>query len=85
MSDNQPPLDPALANHILARMGEAGQPPEHGIRHVNVGNEHFLEILRGIVLKGVGLAALWEWVVPMAALMVAILAIAILRFMKQLD
>ncbi len=46
MSETQPDLDPALANHILARMGEAGQPPERGIRHVNVGNEHFLEILR---------------------------------------
>ena len=46
MRDESKVLDAALANHILARMGEAGQPPEHGIRHVNVGNEHFLEILR---------------------------------------
>jgi hypothetical protein len=46
LKDETDTLDAALAGHILARMGEAGQPPEHGIRHVNVGNEHFLEILR---------------------------------------
>lgn len=39
-------LTQGLASHILARMGEAGQPPEQGIRHVNVGNEPFLDILR---------------------------------------
>lgn len=38
-------LTPALGRHILARMGEAGQPPEQGISHVNVGNEHYLQIL----------------------------------------
>lgn len=34
-----------VARHIVARMGEAGQPPELGIRHVNVGNESYLAIL----------------------------------------
>ncbi|MBI3927399.1 MAG: DUF2791 family P-loop domain-containing protein [Armatimonadetes bacterium] len=34
-----------VARHILARMGEAGQPPEQGITWVNVGNESYLEIL----------------------------------------
>lgn len=38
-------LDPALARHIVARMGEAGQPPDHGISWVNVGNESYLDIL----------------------------------------
>ncbi len=46
---------------------------------------YFLEILRGIVLKGVGLAALWNWVAPMTVLTLAILSLAILRFKKQLD
>lgn len=46
---------------------------------------YFLEILRGIVLKGVGLEALWGWVLPMAALMTFILSVAILRFKKRLD
>ena len=38
-------LTPALALHIVQRMGEAGQPPEQGIRHINVGNETYLRIL----------------------------------------
>lgn len=46
---------------------------------------YYLEIMRGIVLKGVGLVALWRWVVPMACLTSAILGVAILRFKKQLD
>lgn len=39
------PLSRAIASHIIARMGEAGQPPDQGITHVNVGNESYLEIL----------------------------------------
>ncbi len=38
-------IAPAVARHILARMGEAGQPPEQGIRWVNVGNESYLHVL----------------------------------------
>lgn len=34
-----------VARHIVARMGEAGQPPEQGITWVNVGNESYLSIL----------------------------------------
>lgn len=36
---------PALARQILQRVGEAGQPPEVGIEHLNVGNTHLLEVL----------------------------------------
>lgn len=38
-------MTPRLAQHILARMGEAGQPPEYGLSAVNVGNQHYLDIL----------------------------------------
>lgn len=38
-------LTPSLASHILARMGEAGQPPDRGISWVNVGNQSYLDIL----------------------------------------
>jgi hypothetical protein len=38
-------LTPALAAHILQRVGEAGQPPEQGIAHLNVGNDTYLDIL----------------------------------------
>lgn len=38
-------LTPALARGILQRIGEAGQPPEVGIEHLNVGNERVLGVL----------------------------------------
>jgi hypothetical protein len=38
-------LDESLANHIIQRLAEGGQPPELGIRHINVGNETYLRIL----------------------------------------
>ncbi len=40
-----PDLSPALARRILQRVGEAGQPPEVGIEHLNVGNERVLDVL----------------------------------------
>ncbi|MBN1336492.1 MAG: DUF2791 family P-loop domain-containing protein [Deltaproteobacteria bacterium] len=40
-----PSPDPFLARDILARVGEAGQPPEVGIEHLNVGNESLLTVL----------------------------------------
>jgi len=42
-----------LAQHILSRLGEAGQPPEVGIAHVNVGNETYLRILEEEYLRPV--------------------------------
>ena len=35
-----------LARHILQRLGEAGQPPEYGVRRINVGNDSYLRILQ---------------------------------------
>ena len=46
------PLDPALARHILQRLGEGGQPPEVGIRRINVGNETYLRILEHEYIQG---------------------------------
>lgn len=40
-----PELSRALARQILHRVGEAGQPPEVGIEHLNVGNERILGVL----------------------------------------
>lgn len=42
MSDK---LTQVVAESIVARMGENGQPPERGISFVNVGNEALLDIL----------------------------------------
>lgn len=42
----QPPLSPTLAQRILQRMGETGQPPERGALFVNVGTTDALDLLR---------------------------------------
>ncbi len=38
-------LSPMVAQHVLQRLGESGQPPEHGVRLINVGNESYLRVL----------------------------------------
>ena len=43
---NGPDLSPELARQMLARMGEAGQPPERGALFVNTGTDGILELLR---------------------------------------
>ncbi len=63
----------------------AGMPQWVQLLTLAIPLTYYLEIMRGIVLKGVGLFALWNWVVPMTGLMVVIMGVAILRFKKQLD
>lgn len=46
---------------------------------------YFLEIVRGIVLKGVGLNMIWHHVWPMGIFMVIILTLGVLRFKKRID
>ncbi|KZE44656.1 transporter [Brevibacillus parabrevis] len=46
---------------------------------------YFLEILRGIFLKGVGAEALWKDIVGMGAFSLLILAVAIGRFRKKIE
>lgn len=46
---------------------------------------YFLEVLRGIMLKGVGMEYLWHQTLILAAFGVGILALASLRFKKRLD
>ncbi|MBG9565365.1 ABC transporter permease [Brevibacillus agri] len=46
---------------------------------------YFLEILRGIFLKGVGAEALWKEIVGMGAFSLVILAVAIGRFRKKIE
>ncbi|HYW32418.1 MAG TPA: ABC transporter permease [Gemmatimonas sp.] len=45
----------------------------------------FLEILRGILLKGVGVGDLWSELVTLTAFAVALLALSVQRFSKTLD
>jgi len=46
---------------------------------------YFLEIIRGIYLKGTGLAEFWPQVLSLIAFAAALLAISALRFKKRLD
>jgi ABC-2 type transport system permease protein len=46
---------------------------------------YFLEILRGIFLKGVDLSALWRDALGMALFFLLILAVAMLRFRKKIE
>jgi len=45
---------------------------------------YFLEIVRGIMLKGVGLLYLWHWVWPMALFSVVVFFLAVLLFQKRI-
>jgi ABC-2 type transport system permease protein len=46
---------------------------------------YFIVIMRGILIKGVGLEYLWRQILPMAAIGVAVFAVAISRFQKRID
>lgn len=45
---------------------------------------YFLQILRGIMLKGVGLDVLWPHVIPLALFGVAVFTLSVVRFQKRL-
>ena len=46
---------------------------------------HFVEILRGVILRGAPLAELWQPMVKLAVFLVVALSLAALRFQKRLD
>jgi len=46
---------------------------------------YFLEVLRGVYLKGVGLDVLWAQMTAMALLALIMLTISVVRFQKSLD
>ena len=45
----------------------------------------FLEIVRGIILKGVGIMMVWHFVWPLIVFMLLILILGIMRFKKRID
>lgn len=59
MSRPPPPPSPShdlsrvQARRMLAQMGENGKPPDHGISHVNVGNESYLRIIDSVYVQDV--------------------------------
>jgi drug efflux transport system permease protein len=46
---------------------------------------HYLQVLRGILLKGVGLEAIWPQVLILGGFAVALISLAVRRFHKTLD
>lgn len=46
---------------------------------------HFMRLIRGIMLRGAGIADLWREYAALAAFAVVMMAVAILRFRKRLD
>jgi ABC-2 type transport system permease protein len=46
---------------------------------------HFLIIVRGIILKGIGLAMLYQQVIPLAVLGALFFVVSVLRFQKRLE
>lgn len=46
---------------------------------------YFMEVVRGIFLKGVGISILWPQILALAVLGTSILALSALRFRKRLD
>jgi ABC-2 type transport system permease protein len=46
---------------------------------------YFMEVVRGIFLKGVGIEVLWPQILALAVLSTAILTISVMRFRKRLD
>lgn len=45
---------------------------------------YFIEILRGIVLRGVGLSALWQHVIPVMLFGLILIVVSVLRFRRSL-
>ncbi len=58
--------------------------PVQWLTYVNPAR-YFMEIVRGVFLKGTGFTTLWPQMVALAALGVTILGLAALRFHKRLD
>ena len=46
---------------------------------------HYLQVLRGILLKGVGLEAIWPQVLILVAFAIGLITLAVRRFHKTLD
>jgi ABC-2 type transport system permease protein len=46
---------------------------------------HFLRLIRGVMLRGAGLAELWTELAALAAFVIVVLIVAVRRFRKSLD
>lgn len=63
----------------------AGMPLPAQILGLLMPLTYFMEVLRGILLKGVSITLLWRWIIPMIGLMFLFMALSVIRFRKQTD
>lgn len=57
--------------------------PIYGLSHL-IPMTYFLQIARGIILKGLGFADLWEQILPLLGMTVMIMTLSVLRFNKRI-
>lgn len=62
-----------------------GMPPGAQVLASLIPLTYYLRVVRGIVLKGVGLEALWPELGPLAAFGAVVFTLAVLRFRKHLE
>src|SRR5215831_12814305 len=62
-----------------------GMPPGAQILASAIPLTYYLRVVRGIVLKGIGLEYLWAQVLPLLAFGAVVFTLSILRFRKQLE
>jgi ABC-2 type transport system permease protein len=46
---------------------------------------YYLKIVRGIMLKGLGIADLWPYVIPLSIMAIGIMTLSVLKFHKRLS
>jgi ABC-2 type transport system permease protein len=63
----------------------AGMPLPAQILGLVMPLTYFMEVLRGILLKGVSITLLWRWIIPMIGLMFLFMTLSVIRFRKQTD
>jgi ABC-2 type transport system permease protein len=62
-----------------------GMPPGAQVLAHVIPLTYYLRVVRGIVLKGIGLEALWHDLWPLALFGAVVFTLSVLRFRKQLD
>ena len=62
-----------------------GMPPGAQVLASAIPLTYYLRVVRGIVLKGIGLEYLWSQVLPLLVFGVVVFTLSILRFRKQLE
>jgi ABC-2 type transport system permease protein len=62
-----------------------GMPPAAQVLASVIPLTYYLRVVRGIVLKGIGVDYLWPSLLPLAAFGAVVFTLAVLRFRKQLE